>query len=64
MKQIDNDLFDAAKKLCEASQLDEDGRKQYFNQLDGILNSAYMELASEMHCENKRLRMIIAKEKY
>lgn len=64
LKQIDNDLFDAAKKHCDASHLDEEGLELFFNQLDGTLSSAYMELASEMHYENKRLRTIIAKEKY
>jgi hypothetical protein len=62
MIQIDNLLFDAATKYCDANQLDEDDRYQCLDDLEGVINRASMELVSELYCENERLKTIIAKQ--
>lgn len=64
MMQIDNLLFHAATEYYDANKLYKDDRDRYFKQFDLILDSAYMDLASEMYNENKQLRIMIAKEGY
>jgi hypothetical protein len=61
MVQIEKLVFDVATKYCDANQLDEDDREQYLGDLDGVITLAIMESVSELYCENKRLKTIIAK---